>query len=61
MCVYIAIIATTLKVMLWRVNSASALNYYGYELECWLAGQLKKSSIGEAYSKEGKPVCECTG
>ena len=48
MCVYIAIIATTLQVMLRRVDSASALKSYSYELECWLAIQ------------EGL-VCECTG
>ena len=45
MCVYIAIIATILQLMLWCIDSAPALKYKGYELESWLAGHFNKDSV----------------
>ena len=54
MCVYIAIIAAILAVMLWRMDNATALKCNGYRLESSLAGNLYKSS-------KGGLVCECTG
>ena len=45
MCVYIAIIAKILQVMLQRVDSAPALKCNGYELESWLAWHLEKGSV----------------
>ena len=38
MCVYIAIIATTLQVMLWRLDSAAAMKNNGYGEEFALKG-----------------------
>ena len=45
MCVYIAIIATNLQVMMWRMDSAPALKYNGYALESLLAGHIEKGSV----------------
>ena len=45
MCVYIAIIATILQVMLWREDSAPALKCNVYELESWLPGHLEKDNV----------------
>ena len=45
MCVYIAIIATILAVMLWHVDSAPALKCKGSGLKSWLAGHLEKGSV----------------
>ena len=44
MCVYIAIIATTLQVMLRQVDRAPALKCNGHKLESWLARHLEKGS-----------------
>ena len=44
-CVDIAIITTTLAVMLWCVNSATALKCNGYGLEFLLAERLGKCSV----------------
>ena len=55
MCVYIAIIATILIVMLWHMNSAAALKCNGYWLES-LEGHLEKGSV-----QGGGLVCEYTG
>ena len=43
-CVYIAIIATILQVMLCRMDCTPALKCNGYDLEFWLAGHLQKDS-----------------
>ena len=45
MCVFIAIIATIVPVILWHVNKAADWKYNGYELESWLAGHLNKGSV----------------
>ena len=45
MCVYTAIIATRLQLMLWYVDGAPVLKCNGYGLESWLAGQLEKGSV----------------
>ena len=44
MCVYNAIIALILQVMLWHVDSGPALKFNDDELESWLAGYLEKGS-----------------
>ena len=43
MCVYIAIIATIVQLMLWRMDSAPALKCNDYRLESRIARQLEKS------------------
>ena len=45
MCIYIAVIATILAVMLWQVDSTAALKYSGYVMELLLAGYFGKSSV----------------
>ena len=45
MCVYIAIIAAILQVMMLCVNNAPALKCYSYELESWLAGHLENGNV----------------
>ena len=40
MCVHVAIIATLLRVTLWRMDGAASLKCYGYKLESWLAWYL---------------------
>ena len=57
MCVYIAVIAIILAVMLWQVDSAAALKCNGYRLESLSAGHLDK---GSAYWRRDM-VCECMG
>ena len=44
-CVYIAIIATILAVMLWPVDSAAALKWNDYGLESSLAEHLDKDIV----------------
>ena len=66
-CVYIAIIAILLPVMLWHVDSALVLKYNGQGLESWLAGHWKKGSVrwrGRPSVWMYRVVCirrECTG
>ena len=55
MCVYIAIIAAILQVMLWYMDGAPDFKCNVFELESWLAGHLEKGSV---YGEEGL-VCEC--
>ena len=43
-CVYIAIIATILPVLLWCMDSAPALKCNGNVLESWVAGHLDKEA-----------------
>ena len=45
MCVYIALIATTLAVMLWHVDSGVALKSNDYGLKSLLARHLHKGSV----------------
>ena len=54
-CVYIAIIARILAVMLRRMDRAAALKCNDYGLESLLAGHLAKGSV----HWRGL-VCECT-
>ena len=53
MCVYIAIIATLLAVLLWRVDSAAALKCKGCRLKSSLAGYLDEGSV----HWRGSPLC----
>ena len=45
MCVYIAIIASSLQVTLWCMDGAAALKCNGYRLKSSLARHLQKGSI----------------
>ena len=44
-CVYIALIAVILAVMLWCMDSAAALKCNGYGLESLLTGYLDQGSV----------------
>ena len=52
MCVYIAVIATILAMILWHVDCAAALKCNDYRLESWLAGHSDKGSVqhGKVYA-----------
>ena len=45
MCVYVAIIALVLAVVLWCMDSVAALQCNGYGLDSSLAGYLDKGSV----------------
>ena len=57
MCVYIAMIAFIVAVMLWCVDVAAAFKCNGYRLESLLVGHLEKGSV----HWRGSSVCDCTG
>ena len=47
LCVYIAIFATILAVMLWQMDHAAALQCNDYRLEFLLAGTIKGSDFDQ--------------